>query len=76
MAVPLSQLTTIEPDKQTREAIKDGHYWVAQVLSRQQTGPGARNRQLTTNLKIDPYVFCSTLLRPILGQRARLIPKK
>jgi Calcium binding len=30
MAVPLSQLTAIEPDEQTREAIKDWHYWVAQ----------------------------------------------
>jgi hypothetical protein len=30
MAVPLSQLTAIDPDEQTREAIKDWHYWVAQ----------------------------------------------
>jgi len=30
MAVPLSQLTAIDPDEQTREAIKDRHYWVAQ----------------------------------------------
>jgi hypothetical protein len=29
-AVPLSQLTAIDPDEQTREAIKDWHYWVAQ----------------------------------------------
>jgi hypothetical protein len=30
MAVPLSQLTAIDQDEQTREAIKDWHYWVAQ----------------------------------------------
>jgi hypothetical protein len=30
MAVPLSQLTAIDPDEQTREAIKDWHYWVVQ----------------------------------------------
>jgi hypothetical protein len=30
MVVPLSQLTAIDPDEQTREAIKDWHYWVAQ----------------------------------------------
>lgn len=30
MAVPLSQLTAIDPNEQTREAIKDWHYWVAQ----------------------------------------------
>jgi hypothetical protein len=30
MAVPLSQLTTINPDESTCEAIKDWHYWVAQ----------------------------------------------
>jgi Calcium binding len=30
MAVPLSQITAIDPDEQTREAIKDWHYWVAQ----------------------------------------------
>ena len=30
MAVPLSQLTAIDPDEQTREAIKDWHYWMAQ----------------------------------------------
>jgi hypothetical protein len=30
MAVPLSQLTAINPDESTREAIKDWHYWVAQ----------------------------------------------
>jgi hypothetical protein len=30
MAVPLSQLTAIDPDESTREAIKDWHYWVAQ----------------------------------------------
>ncbi len=30
MAVPLSQLTAIDPDEATREAIKDWHYWVAQ----------------------------------------------
>jgi hypothetical protein len=30
MAVQLSQLTAIDPDESTREAIKDWHYWVAQ----------------------------------------------
>jgi hypothetical protein len=30
MAVPLSQLTAIDPDEATREAIRDWHYWVAQ----------------------------------------------
>jgi len=30
MAVPLSQLSAIDPDEATREAIKDWHYWVAQ----------------------------------------------
>jgi hypothetical protein len=30
LAVPLSQLTATDPDEQTREAIKDWHYWVAQ----------------------------------------------
>lgn len=30
MAVPLSQLSAIDPDEGTREAIKDWHYWVAQ----------------------------------------------
>jgi Calcium binding len=30
MAVPLSQLSAIDPDKVTREAIKDWHYWVNQ----------------------------------------------
>jgi hypothetical protein len=30
MAVPLSQLTAIDPNEQTREAIKDWHCWVAQ----------------------------------------------
>jgi hypothetical protein len=29
MAVPLSQLAAIEPDKLTEEAIGDWHYWVA-----------------------------------------------
>ena len=29
MAVPLSQLTAIEPDEATAEAIGDWHYWVA-----------------------------------------------
>jgi hypothetical protein len=29
MAVQLSQLTAIDPDESTREAIKDWHYWVA-----------------------------------------------
>ena len=30
MAAPLSQLTAIEPDESTAEAIGDWHYWVAQ----------------------------------------------
>jgi hypothetical protein len=30
MAVPLSQLTAIDPDESAREAIQDWHYWVAQ----------------------------------------------
>ena len=30
MAVPLSQLTAIDPDESTKEAIGDWHYWVAQ----------------------------------------------
>ena len=30
MAVPLSQLSAIDPDEVTREVIKDWHYWVAQ----------------------------------------------
>ena len=30
MAVPLSQLTAIDPDESTGEAIGDWHYWVAQ----------------------------------------------
>lgn len=30
LAVPLSQLTAIEPDEETAEAIADWHYWVAQ----------------------------------------------
>ena len=30
LAVPLSQLTAIEPDESTDEAISDWHYWVAQ----------------------------------------------
>ena len=30
MAVPLSQLTAINPDESTCEAIDDWHYWVAQ----------------------------------------------
>jgi hypothetical protein len=30
MAVPLSQLSAIDPDEVTREAIKNWHYWVAQ----------------------------------------------
>ena len=30
MAVPLSQLSAIDPDGVAREAIKDWHYWVAQ----------------------------------------------
>ena len=30
MAVPLFQLSAIDPDGVAREAIKDWHYWVAQ----------------------------------------------
>ena len=30
MAVPLAQLTAIDPNEQTREAIEDWHYWVGQ----------------------------------------------
>src|SRR3989442_13534379 len=30
MAVPLSQLTAVDPDESTDEAIGDWHYWVAQ----------------------------------------------
>ena len=30
MAIPLSQLTAINPDESTCEAIKDWHYWLAQ----------------------------------------------
>jgi hypothetical protein len=30
MAVPLAQLTAIDPDESTREAIEDWHYWAAQ----------------------------------------------
>jgi putative DNA-invertase from lambdoid prophage Rac len=30
MAVPLSQLTAVDPDESTAEAIGDWHYWVAQ----------------------------------------------
>jgi hypothetical protein len=33
MAVQLSQLTAIDPDESTREAIKDWHYWLAQGYS-------------------------------------------
>ena len=29
-AVPLSQLTALDPDESTDEAIGDWHYWVAQ----------------------------------------------
>ena len=29
MAVPLSQLAAVDPDKTTAEAIADWHYWVA-----------------------------------------------
>lgn len=29
LAVPLSQLTAIDPDEETAEAIGDWHYWVA-----------------------------------------------
>jgi hypothetical protein len=29
MAVPLSQLTAIDPDESNEEAIADWHYWVA-----------------------------------------------
>jgi hypothetical protein len=30
LAVPLSQLTAVDPDESTDEAIGDWHYWVAQ----------------------------------------------
>ncbi|MGB6872435.1 MAG: calcium-binding protein [Acidobacteriaceae bacterium] len=30
LAVPLSQLTVINPDESTRQAIEDWHYWVFQ----------------------------------------------
>ena len=30
IAVPLAQLTAIDPDESTAEAIGDWHYWVAQ----------------------------------------------
>lgn len=30
LAVPISQLTAIDPDEETAEAIGDWHYWVAQ----------------------------------------------
>ena len=30
MAVPLSQLSPVDPDESTKEAIGDWHYWVAQ----------------------------------------------
>jgi hypothetical protein len=30
MAVPLSQLDAIDPDKSTKEAIGDWHYWLSQ----------------------------------------------
>jgi len=30
MAVPLSQLTALNPDESTNEAIADWHYWVSQ----------------------------------------------
>ena len=30
MAVPLAQLTAVDPDESTAEAIADWHYWVAQ----------------------------------------------
>jgi hypothetical protein len=33
MAVPLSQLIAIDPDKSTDEAIGDWHYWVGQGYS-------------------------------------------
>jgi len=33
MAVPLSQLVAVDPDKSTAEAIGDWHYWVAQGYS-------------------------------------------
>ena len=29
MAVPLAQLTAVDPDESTAEAIADWHYWVA-----------------------------------------------
>jgi len=33
VAVPLSQLTAVDPDESTDEAIGDWHYWVAQGCS-------------------------------------------
>ena len=30
LAVPLSQLTAVDPDEATAEAIGDWHYWLAQ----------------------------------------------
>jgi hypothetical protein len=30
LAVPLSQLTPVNPDETTLQAIEDWHYWVAQ----------------------------------------------
>ena len=30
LAVPLAQLTAIDPDDSTEEAIGDWHYWIAQ----------------------------------------------
>jgi hypothetical protein len=30
MAAPLAQLTAVEPDESTAEAVDDWHYWVAQ----------------------------------------------
>lgn len=32
MAVPLSQLSAIDPDEVTHEAIQDWHYWPAQAV--------------------------------------------
>jgi hypothetical protein len=40
MAISLSQLSAIDPDEVTREAIKDWHYWVAQGTASDLRIPG------------------------------------
>ena len=39
MAAPLSQLTAVDPDESTAEAIGDWHYWVAQGYCSEFCGP-------------------------------------